>query len=34
MTRDEHLEWCKKRAREYLARGDAANAIASWAPIS
>jgi hypothetical protein len=29
MTRDEHLEWCKKRAREYLNRGDITNAIAS-----
>lgn len=22
MTRDEHLEWCKKRALDYLDRGD------------
>jgi hypothetical protein len=29
MTREEHLEWCKTRAREYLARGDVQNAIAS-----
>ena len=29
MTRDEHLEWCKQRAREYLARGDVPNAITS-----
>jgi hypothetical protein len=29
MTRDEHLEWCKRRAREYLDRGDVTNAIAS-----
>lgn len=29
MTRDEHVEWCKKRAREYLDRGDVKNAIAS-----
>jgi hypothetical protein len=29
MTRDEHLEWCKKRAREYLDRGDIQNAIGS-----
>jgi hypothetical protein len=29
MTRDEHLEWAKKRAREYLDRGDVQNAIAS-----
>jgi hypothetical protein len=28
-TRDEHLEWCKERAREYLDRGDLANAVAS-----
>lgn len=25
----DHLAWCKKRALEYLNRGDAANAIAS-----
>lgn len=29
MTRDEHLAWCKKRALEYLDRGDVNNAIAS-----
>ena len=29
MTREEHLVWCKKRAHEYLDRGDTANAIAS-----
>jgi hypothetical protein len=29
MTRDEHLTWCKKRALEYLDRGDAVNAVAS-----
>ena len=29
MTRDEHLAWCKKRAHEYLDRGDVKNAIAS-----
>jgi hypothetical protein len=29
MTRDEHLTWCKKRALEYLDRGDVENAIAS-----
>lgn len=29
--RAEHLEWCKQRAREYLARGDAQNAITSMA---
>jgi hypothetical protein len=28
-TREEHLEWCKQRAREYLDRGDLANAVAS-----
>jgi hypothetical protein len=27
--REEHLEWCKKRALEYLDRGEVANAIAS-----
>jgi hypothetical protein len=29
MTREEHLEWCKARAREYLDQGDVINAIAS-----
>jgi hypothetical protein len=29
MTWDEHLEWCKKRAHEYVDRGDLANAVAS-----
>lgn len=29
MTRQQHLEWCKKRAHEYLARGDLKNAVAS-----
>ena len=29
MTRDEHVNWCKKRALEYLDRGDVSNAIAS-----
>ena len=29
MTRDEHLEWCKERAREYLDAGDLSNAVAS-----
>lgn len=29
MTREEHLDFCKKRAHEYLARGDVQNAIAS-----
>jgi len=30
-TRDEHLKWCKQRAREYLNAGDLANAVASMA---
>lgn len=29
MTRDEHLEGCKVRAREYLDRGDIMNGITS-----
>jgi hypothetical protein len=29
MTRDEHLEWCKRRAHEYLAIGDIQNAVQS-----
>jgi hypothetical protein len=29
MTREQHLAWCKKRAHEYLAKGDTANAVAS-----
>lgn len=29
MTRQEHLDWCKKRAHEYLARGDIQNAVTS-----
>jgi len=29
MTRAEHLEWCKVRAREYLEMGDSLNAVAS-----
>jgi hypothetical protein len=28
-TREEHLEWCKERARVYLDAGDLANAVAS-----
>jgi uncharacterized membrane-anchored protein len=28
-TRDEHLEWCKQRAREYLDAGDLLNAVTS-----
>ena len=30
MTRAEHLEWCKKRANEYIDRGDTINAFASF----
>ena len=26
---DEHLEWCKERAREYLRAGDLVNAVTS-----
>lgn len=29
MTRDEHMAWCKERAREYLDKGDARSAIVS-----
>ncbi len=29
MTRQEHLQWCKDRALEYLVQGDVVNAIAS-----
>jgi hypothetical protein len=29
ITRDERLEWCKARAREYLRHGDLVNAVAS-----
>jgi hypothetical protein len=29
VTRDEHVEWCKQRAREYLDRGDTVNAFTS-----
>jgi len=29
MDRKTHLEWCKKRAHEYLARGDIPNAVTS-----
>lgn len=28
-SRDEHLEWCKHVAREYLERGDVAGAVTS-----
>lgn len=30
MTRDEHIEWCKRRAYEYLNVGDNQQAIASF----
>lgn len=29
MNRQEHLEWCKERAYEYLDDGDVGNALAS-----
>ena len=29
MNRQQHLEWCKKSAHEYLARGDVHSAITS-----
>ena len=29
MDRQEHLEWCKKRAMEYVVRGDLNEAITS-----
>ncbi len=29
MTRVEHMNWCKKRALEYLDKGDVSNAITS-----
>lgn len=29
MTRKEHIEWCKQRAREYVAQGDYKNAVMS-----
>jgi len=28
-SREEHLEWCKQRARDYLKAGDIPNAITS-----
>lgn len=31
MTRQEHLDWCKKRALEYANSGDIKNAFASMA---
>jgi hypothetical protein len=30
-TYEQHLEWCKQRARVYLDVGDLANAVASMA---
>ena len=29
MTKEQHLAWCKKRALEYVDRGDLQNAVAS-----
>ncbi len=29
MTRDEHMDWCKKRALEYIDRGDIREGITS-----
>jgi len=29
MTRDEHMEWCKQRALEYIDRGDVSSALGS-----
>jgi len=29
MTREEHLNWCKKRAMEYVEIGDTQQAVAS-----
>jgi len=29
MTREEHVAWCKKRAHEYLSKGDTTNAVIS-----
>lgn len=29
MTRQEHLNWCKQRAREYVQQGDLLNAVTS-----
>lgn len=31
MTRDEHLQWCKDRALEYVDAGDLKNAVISMA---
>lgn len=30
MNRQEHLEWCKQRALEYLDKGEKENAFASF----
>lgn len=30
MTREEHLKFCKERARVYLHRGDLPNAVSSF----
>lgn len=29
LTREDHLAWCKKRAHEYLEKGDIKNAVTS-----
>lgn len=29
MTREEHLQWCKQRALQYVDRGDAMNGLTS-----
>lgn len=29
MTRQEHLDWCKKRAMEYVAQGDLLQSVTS-----
>jgi hypothetical protein len=31
LTRDEHLDWCRKRALEHLDVGDLTHAVASMA---
>jgi hypothetical protein len=31
LTRDEHLDWCRKRALEHLDAGDLTHAVASMA---
>ncbi len=31
MTRQKHMEWCKKRALEYVDNGDLTNAYSSMA---